>query len=474
MTVSTPSAANHWVAPYSSAGDSHLRPQDLKTSMSARLHEFLRLSLIAIFGYLACSLPDSFTVLILLAMAARPQSYLKAYRLGGQTIIAGCLMLAALLILAALTLELPPFSLPGERALDTARWLLLLLGFVPLADGLAGKPFRIAVLLGAALAGFFTGLLKTTPLKSILLFKNDLQTGFHLTAPTTALIAATAILGLLIFGPLMLEKGSRNPLWRAIKIALWGVSLYLSTFMLMASQSRATYLVCAIVIPLALWIQDQKRPSQEGSRRLKMGLQIATLFLIVEGLAINHEAIWHRIEPDVSSLKEIVTSVAPQKSPPAAESSLNLRWAVLQEAFRVIKEKPFFGWGPLSSRSLIASSGDERLMTPVTRLWLAHFHNGYAEIIVRSGLIGFLIILISLKLMAQSLIRRIQERSPPRDWVIFCLSSLTMILIWGLSRNFNSDPVRGLITLISATSFSLAIYSKPLRLNKALHIERTS
>jgi hypothetical protein len=76
--------------------------------------------------------------------------------------------------------------------------------------------------------------------------------------------------------------------------------------------------------------------------------------------------------------------------------------------------------------------------------------------------------------MAQSLIRRIQERSPPRDWVIFCLSSLTMILIWGLSSNFNSDPVRGLITLISATSFSLAIYSKPLRLNQALHIERTS
>ena len=442
--------------------------------MSARLHEFLKLSLIAILGFLACSLPDSFTTLIVLLMVARPESYLIAYRLGGQKMIAGCLMLASFLVFNAFTRDIPPFSHPGERALDTARWLLLLLGFVPLADGLAGKPSRIAVLLLAALAGFFTGLFKTTPLKSILLFQNDFQTGFHLTAPTTALIAATAILGLLIFGPLMLEKGSRNPLWRAIKIALWGVSLYLSTFMLMASQSRATYLVCAIVIPLALWIQDQKRPSQEGSRRLKMGLQIATLFLIVEGLAINHEAIWHRIAPDLSSLKEIVSSAAPLSTPPAVESSLTLRWTVLQEAFRVIQEKPFFGWGPLSSRSFIASSGDQRLMTPVTKIWLAHFHNGYAEIIVRSGLIGFLVILICLTLMAHSLLRAIHERSPPRDLVMFCLSALTMILIWGFSSNFNSDPIRGLITLISSTLCSLAIYMKPRRLNTALNGERTA
>ncbi|NBY22926.1 MAG: O-antigen ligase domain-containing protein [Gammaproteobacteria bacterium] len=473
MTVSTPSAANYFTAPYSRAGDSHSRPQDLKPSMSARLHEFLRLSLIAIFGYLACSLPDSFTAMILLSVAARPQSYLKAYRLGGQTIIVGCFMLATLLVLDALTRELPPFSHPGERAMDTARWLLLLLGFVPLADGLAGKPSRIAVLLGAALAGFFTGLFKTTPLKSILLFQNDLQTGFHLTAPTTGLIAATAILGLLIFGPFILEKGARNPLWQGVKFALWGVALYLCTFMLMASQSRASYLVSVIVIPLTLWIQDQKRPPQEGSWQLKKGLQFAAALLILQGLVINHEAIWHRIEPDVSSLKEIVSSAAPLQSPRIVESSLNLRWAVLQEAFRVIKEKPFFGWGPLSSRSLIASSGDERLMTPITHLWLAHFHNGYAEIIVRSGLIGFMIILIGLKLMGHSLIRAIQQRSPPRDWVMFCLSSLTMILIWGFSSNFNSDPIRGLITLISSTSFSLAIYSKPRQLNPALHIERT-
>ena len=443
--------------------------------MSARLHEFLKLSLIAILGFLACSLPDSFTTLIVLLMVARPESYLIAYRLGGQKMIAGCLMLASFLVFNAFTRDIPPFSHPGERALDTARWLLLLLGFVPLADGLAGKPSRIAVLLLAALAGFFTGLFKTTPLKSILLFQNDFQTGFHLTAPTTGLIAANAMLGLLIFGPFILNKETRYPVWRGLKIALWGVALYLCTFMLMASQSRAAYLVSVIVIPLTLWLQDHcEKPPKEASQRLKIGLQIATLFLIVQGLAINHEAIWHRIAPDLSSLKEIVSSAAPLSTPPAVESSLTLRWTVLQEAFRVIQEKPFFGWGPLSSRSFIASSGDQRLMTPVTKIWLAHFHNGYAEIIVRSGLIGFLVILICLTLMAHSLLRAIHERSPPRDLVMFCLSALTMILIWGFSSNFNSDPIRGLITLISSTLCSLAIYMKPRRLNTALNGERTA
>ena len=113
-------------------------------------------------------------------------------------------------------------------------------------------------------------------------------------------------------------------------------------------------------------------------------------------------------------------------------------------------------------------------MTPVTKIWLAHFHNGYAEIIVRSGLIGFLVILICLTLMAHSLLRAIHERSPPRDLVMFCLSALTMILIWGFSSNFNSDPIRGLITLISSTLCSLAIYMKPRRLNTALNGERTA
>ena len=220
------------------------------------------------------------------------------------------------------------------------------------------------------------------------------------------------MLGLLIFGPFILNKETRYPVWRGLKIALWGVALYLCTFMLMASQSRAAYLVSVIVIPLTLWLQDHcEKPPKEASQRLKIGLQIATLFLIVQGLAINHEAIWHRIAPDLSSLKEIVSSAAPLSTPPAVESSLTLRWTVLQEAFRVIQEKPFFGWGPLASRSFIASSGDQ---------------------------------------------------------------PLTMILIWGFSSNFNSDPIRGLITLISSTLCSLAIYMKPRRLNTALNGERTA
>ena len=88
-------------------------------------------------------------------------------------------------------------------------------------------------------------------------------------------------------------------------------------------------------------------------------------------------------------------------------SSFSQRWHVLRFGIDAWLLRPWFGWGPGSSKSLIELSGEPALRMP-DGAPLVHVHNTYVEILVQLGWVGLLLWLAILFALLASLRRGLQ------------------------------------------------------------------
>lgn len=436
--------------------------QPLSHPKAHRIRHFLQLAVIASYGFMALLFPPGFALLVAISLLACPSILITELRSPRKGVAALCLCALALILLQTLVLAVPVFETPRMRWEDFFKWLLLLLGFFPLARWMDGSPGRIGLLLGSALAGLITGLLIAGNLGKILAFRHTLQTGFQLLASVAGFASGMAILGLIQFAPRLFRQA--QPLkGRLIRGVTLGLAMYLSLYILVSSESRGTYLGLVLVLPYALWQLHRSNQQLAPQARRRMGFLLAgTLTLMGLGAYANQAAFRHRLEPDLRTLSALMQGQYHDLTQVnQTESSLAYRFQAQIAGFQAWRERPWLGWGPISSKALILNTGNPSLrLSHSSGKWLSHFHSGYTELLVRFGLTGLLLLLGAALWLKRRGPQLLAQAKAPEDFRIFANSGLFLLLIWGISGVFSSDDARACITILFAVNLSLMIREK--------------
>ena len=351
--------------------------------------------------------------------------------------------------------HLLPGSLDAQLQ-ETLRWLgcgnFLIIGW-----WLKGDPRIIRNVLVLAMAGLCIGILHSVDWTALVAFQTGKQTGFHLTASTGALLAATVILGLLLNPPEAIHFSRFK--WRnTFRLGVWSATIYLMIFLLVASQSRATWVAAVITIPMVFHLRKRKTPTSPGNRNaLRPGWIV--LLLMLAGIGLNRQVLLDRITPDLAIVESLPLNKPVESEVP---SSLGYRINVQKFGLEKWKEHPLMGWGTASTRQMIASAGRPELWHEPTRGWLNHLHNGYLEILVRFGLFGASIFFLSVL----SLLRRFLQDGAWRAlqegnlaWLFG--GALLMTIIWtGGVFQMTTLTWQAYWTLLMASGFSVSLFPR--------------
>ena len=372
----------------------------------------------------------------------------------------------AFILWLVITLYLSVMSLWGNHLLpgsldlqlrESARWLgcssFLIIGWWFKGDT---RIIRNSLVL--ALVGLCVGLIHSAGLTALLTFQTGKQTGFHLTASTAALLAATALLGLLLTPPSLARNhsGRFGPI--LITVA-WCTAIYLMTYLLVASQSRATWIAALVVIPLTLRLRRLRSRSPQKHRRLP-GPGWMVLLIILFGIGVNRHMLLERIAPDLAVVKSSLESDPTNKN--NTPSSLGYRLKAQQFGLAKWREHPWVGWGPASTRRLIRESERPELWHEPTHEWLHHVHNGYLEILLRFGILGAGLLVISGVILLRSFLSYgawQQFQAHQLSWLL--TGSALMLSIWsGAVFQFTNPAWQSYFTFILATGFSASIFPR--------------
>jgi O-antigen ligase len=305
------------------------------------------------------------------------------------------------------------------------RWLLCL-GFPAVAWWLGGNPGRARAALLAAFAGLVLGLLAAARRPDLLVFRIGRQTGFQMPAECAGLVSATALLGLLLFSGAAL-KAPVGKWGRALRLAFFAVGLYLMAYMLVASQSRISW-IALLVVGLGVAVPRFRRGRGQPAK-LPI-FPVLALALVAGGIALNTEAIRSRIAPD----REVATKILRGETADLPVSSFRYRFAVQRFGFEKWLERPVFGWGPGSTHYLIRNSGRTELINQTAGgRWMGQLHNTYLEVLLQFGLAGAALFLaLGWRLIRAAARAKVRQRLP-EDLFLFATGSMGILAIWATS-----------------------------------------
>ena len=313
---------------------------------------------------------------------------------------------------------------------DAQNWLKLF-AFWPIAWWLEGDLKRINLVLTLAVSGLMIGMLSHAEWQSLLHMAVAKRTGFKLKVIFSGLISGTVILGLLLFAP-RIWGGDKKIAPRLTQIALWLASLYLATYMLLASLSRGAWLAAASVISVTVFIR-YALPIKTAKTSFGKMIPITLLALaIVGGMAgLNLEKIRSRLHAE----SEVAASLLRGEQERLPRTSVGFRFDVQRFGLNKWLERPLFGWGTGTTEYLIAHSDRLQLLHPSSRGgvdWMDHLHNSYLEILLRFGVIGALLLTVAALLLINAVVRAHRAGLIPRDYFLFLLGSFGLVAIWSL------------------------------------------
>lgn len=314
----------------------------------------------------------------------------------------------------------------SARWLDAANWWQLV-AFLPVAWFVRGRTRLVHLILLTALAGLMLGLLFKSHWSEILKGHWHERTGFHLSIAYSGFIHSIAILGLIVFAPRLFRTPGR---WLR---AGWVVLLVVSTLAVLVSQSRQTWLMDIVLIPIAVVtviVLNLRTQTEPQSRCLWPFLLAGALILTVTGL--NHKLITKRVHEEKTAISSIIAHEQPEQLP---RTSLGYRYNVMMFGYEKWLEKPWMGWGTGSSKYFIEHSGNPLLIYQEPgkpTIWLRHFHNLYLEVLIRFGIVGMACGGVVAFLMVNALFRSYRSGSLPADHLVFFLGSFAMMALYSL------------------------------------------
>jgi O-antigen ligase len=320
---------------------------------------------------------------------------------------------------------------PGTATLqhkDAINWLKIFI-FLPFAWWLGGDVKRIQWVFTLALLGLVAGNLIHFDWGDFTSFNISTRSGFKFAPAFTGLISTTALLGLLLFS----QRIWSLPYPWVIR-PFWLAGLYISLFMLLASQARAAWLAAGGIIPLIIaaycFHSLKKFPRKSFTVILPMGLAVALLLTIMAG---SLGPIQSRLKTERTTANALLHGQKPPTGQPA--NSLSKRYQVQMFGLHKWLERPLLGWGPGSGKDLIVKSNDPELKVKTMQnkeVWLPHCHNTYLESLVRLGVVGSILLLGVTGLIVYTLITAVRQKIIPYDYLLFLIGSSVLLALWNL------------------------------------------
>jgi len=347
-------------------------------------------------------------------------------------LITVCFVLYLGLRTAASLSEFPEIAAAQRK--NAAAFLMLWIFVLPIAVSLQGRVCRVLLALTLATAGLVFKMALNIDWGNFPASVLDARSyGFGVSHIGFGLYAGTVLLGLLLFAPRLLNS-SLLPLPRWLRIALWTALFAALLQGLIVDSSRAAWLACVLVFPVALlWRYRTSISTMSGRRRLELAAGGGAVLLAFVALVwLNLPALKERLGREHHAMLAMLT-LDPAKVPP---TSVGLRFHFNVYGLQKWLERPIVGWGPGTSRMLLMQHPLEAAHG------FPHVHNTYLDALVELGSIGGGLFAAAAVLLLGMLWRGQRAGSVPADLAIFLFGAVAMLSIWSLS-NVRYDHVDG-------------------------------
>jgi len=314
--------------------------------------------------------------------------------------------------------------------------LLKLFLFLPLAWWIGGSRAGAIRMLTIAFLGLITAIARDPNLVqslSVLLAGRRIDFGIY-NAQHGALFFGLV----LIFCISSLSQRLRNQLsmnWTNALLVLAGL---VSLTGLMGTQTRAAFLGLFGCGLIAI-VQGVRQKHIFGQNSLSTAKGVLVLVLITGLLAWPaKELLHHRLAAEKASLHALLTGNLEEMP----FSSVGIRVHSWAEALEWIAERPVTGWGQKARSDVFQLS--ERFPDDIKARGFGHLHNGYLEILLGFGVVGFIFVCV----LWVVLLRRIKFAAS-NDLYAFTLYGSILFLIMNMFESF---------IIYSSGEFAMALF----------------
>ena len=328
------------------------------------------------------------------------------------------------------------FSLAGPMASrathgEAAVVFLWLSAFPIVAWWVRGDPQRIWAVLALALAGFLLRRALHLPQLDFAALAGGLRSGVGLPEIATAEYAAIALTGLLLAGP-RLWQGSgrlRRVVWRVASRALWLVAGAFLVLLVLVTQSRAAWMLMAVVLPaVAVWLLGQR--TRAAGHGAVMVAGVAGVVAILP-LVAYFDVVAARFAEDTETVRRVLEG--DWSAVPYTSGGLRVHLWRLGAGWWA--EAPWLGNGPAASPALIRATGVPLLQD------LHDVHNVALDLMVRLGLAGLFAYVAMLGLALRAWVGARHRGRIPSDLFLIVLAALSFDVLAGLTncRTLSTD-----------------------------------
>lgn len=294
----------------------------------------------------------------------------------------------------------------------------------PIAWFLRGDINRIRLVLVLALIGMLARIAIHTDFDDLEQTFHGRYYGFGLSHITFGMYINAALLGLAILGANSLSQ-TRSLYIRLMLGALMLLVVALLAQALVATQSRAAWITLAVVGPpmVAWFFWDRWSNVKRSDRAWTM---IGTSVLIAVVVILIGYFNLDRISARMAQEKDTIHGIASLDRERIPADSVGTRYHMVLFGLERIGERPFFGWGPGSTRLVqIEYEGHQWWYREGRNL-----HNTYIHVALELGLVGFVGFAALLVMILRYTWQVLRGGAQYRVVGFWTLGAIVMLLLW--------------------------------------------
>lgn len=199
-----------------------------------------------------------------------------------------------------------------------------------------------------------------------------------------------------------------------LRVMVWLLATTLSGAGLVYSQSRSAWLAAVLVLPLIFFYQFYRMKKLQIKPVVLIGVLLVGISFMTNLPTVVEKRLF--LSDDIIHNENV-------------KLSINARLLLYKLSWEKWQERPWFGYGPGTSKVIINQAEDE---FPEIGIW-DHFHNFALDIMFQLGIVGMLFYSASFYLIIQQIFRAQKHGRIDRHYFLFALVGLILMVIAGLS-----------------------------------------
>ncbi len=364
-------------------------------------------------------------LLMLIAMLLQLPDVWQCYR--SSRLVRLVLLAVAYIVISA---AVAGYFLPETRS---QQWDQMLrwgdLGLVLLvAWWLRGDPKRFYLSFALFAAGAFIRMFLFMPWDSVqaVLDGSYRPWGFGLWHISFSSYLVVILLGLILFSRRwVLSVDSR--LGRVLLILLLLLSMLVCIEGILISKSRGTWLAALLVLPVVILLYGRTLLCLKSGLSVGRVVAVAGVGVVMAGFVFSPQldGVMERVTQERETFRLLLEDDVSR----VPTSSVGIRIHLWHYGIQKWLERPLLGWGTGTEEYLMKQKWESGVFGK-SQYIPPHFHNIYIELLVRFGLVGFLLMASIVWLIYREVWRRYSDGQLPSDWFYFLVGTLVFSMIW--------------------------------------------